>query len=593
MRHFPGTGRYASARGNSSDRGAGVTTASVPRLHVPKTFTALALALLATAAAILLDPPGLSLSGAGTILAAVYAACTASPLLVLRRGHVETITPSGIPFTAAIVLLPRGEILVALAIGAVAGQFLSRVAGPLPRIRRAPLDRHLFNGGTDLLSVGIAVFALRYATDVNPYQLAIVAIALELATQEVQHWFVELAISERGQRPPRRAQWQTTIQRLGIALVGAVSGASLGLLLLAYRALIPGVLLLVPAVLVLSRSLLSRQTDTERLALLVAMARRAIESSTTAEIDAAAIDVVTDELGFSTATVRSEPPKDPADWGVPIPGTVHWLAGHDRPSDLPLTETDALVMEGIAAILGPARLNAEMTQRLREAEAFKSLVLASAGHDLGNRMTMARGGLEMLRSHGDGLSPDVREELLERSVAAILGAADILQELLQMTALDKQAPPDQGIDGDALRRFTSKLNLDHPVDVVAEDGVRLTVHPVAVERAVENLLKNADRYHEGTEPLVVTLGHSDRGSWITVNDRGPGLPDDMVDSLFQPFTQVGTGRDRHGGVGLGLYLARGFTEAVGGVLRYEPRPGGGSTFVVDYPDRNAITSVSA
>jgi signal transduction histidine kinase len=570
-----------------------VTTTSLPHLHVPKTFTALGVALTATFAAVLLDPPGLSLSRVGLILAAVYSACGASPVLALRRGHVETITLSGVPFTAALILLPRDEVLTALAIGAVAGQFVSRFAGPLPRIRKAPLERHLFNAGTDLLSVGIAVFTLGYVGDAHPYGLAIAAIGLELATQEVQHWFVELAISERSRSAVRRPQWRSATQRLGLALLGAVSGASLGLLLLAYRPLAPGFLLLIPAVMVLSRSLLARQTDTERLALLVGVARRAIESSTIGEIDDAAADVITDALGFSSASVVSDPPGGSGDWGIPIPGTSQWLAGHGRPSDLPLTETDYLVMEGIAAILGPTRLNVEMTQRLREAEAFKSLVLASAGHDLGNRMTMARGGLEVLRTHGDALPPEVREELLERCVAAILGAADILQELLQMTALDKQAPPDQGIDGDALRRFIAKLGLDHPVDVAADDAVRLTAHPVAVERVVENLLKNADRYHGGTEPLLVTLSRAEHGTRITVSDRGPGLPPDMVDSLFQPFTQVGTRRDRHGGVGLGLYLARGFTEAVGGVLRYESRPGGGSTFVVHYPDRDAITSANA
>ena len=67
---------------------------------------------------------------------------------------------------------------------------------------------------------------------------------------------------------------------------------------------------------------------------------------------------------------------------------------------------------------------------------------------------------------------------------------------------------------------------------------------------------------------------------LRVSDRGPGIPQKQRADVFQPFQRL---VDRGGGVGLGLAIARGFTEAVGGELAIEDTPGGGTTMIVTLP----------
>jgi two-component system sensor histidine kinase KdpD len=69
---------------------------------------------------------------------------------------------------------------------------------------------------------------------------------------------------------------------------------------------------------------------------------------------------------------------------------------------------------------------------------------------------------------------------------------------------------------------------------------------------------------------------------VRVVDRGPGVPDEAKDRIFEPFQRYGDS-PRGAGVGLGLAVARGFTEAMGGTLNAEDTPGGGITMVLSLP----------
>jgi two-component system sensor histidine kinase KdpD len=120
------------------------------------------------------------------------------------------------------------------------------------------------------------------------------------------------------------------------------------------------------------------------------------------------------------------------------------------------------------------------------------------------------------------------------------------------------------------------------VTVAIPDDLPL-VHtdPVLLERAVANLVDNALVHAEGAS-LRIEAGTVAGRVDLRVVDRGPGVPPEDRELVFQPFRRSGNTASRVG-VGLGLAVARGFVEAVGGDLELEDTPGGGATLVVRLP----------
>ncbi len=108
-----------------------------------------------------------------------------------------------------------------------------------------------------------------------------------------------------------------------------------------------------------------------------------------------------------------------------------------------------------------------------------------------------------------------------------------------------------------------------------------------LERALANLVGNAVRYAPAGAPVQVRAGDvlvDGRGRVdISVIDRGPGIRPADRELVFQPFQRVVDHQADGRGVGLGLAIARGFVEAMGGELAIEDTPGGGTTMVVGLP----------
>jgi two-component system sensor histidine kinase KdpD len=131
---------------------------------------------------------------------------------------------------------------------------------------------------------------------------------------------------------------------------------------------------------------------------------------------------------------------------------------------------------------------------------------------------------------------------------------------------------------------------------------RVRADPALLERAIANVVDNGLTWARPDAPLRVEAAAMQDRVFLRIIDRGPGIAPGERDRVFQPFQRLGDGSGR-GGVGLGLAVARGFTEANRGELRVEDTPGGGTTMVFSFPacpseqrvgpDRSAPTARSA
>jgi two-component system, OmpR family, sensor histidine kinase KdpD len=121
------------------------------------------------------------------------------------------------------------------------------------------------------------------------------------------------------------------------------------------------------------------------------------------------------------------------------------------------------------------------------------------------------------------------------------------------------------------------VTVDFPPDLP-----QVMADPPIMERVIANLTGNALRYSPAGSPLLLTAGAC--GDWVELRfvDRGPGIPEAERDRAFTPFQRLG-GTSRTTGVGLGLTVSRGLTEAMGGTLKPEETPGGGLTMAISLP----------
>jgi two-component system, OmpR family, sensor histidine kinase KdpD len=277
-----------------------------------------------------------------------------------------------------------------------------------------------------------------------------------------------------------------------------------------------------------------------------------------------------------------ERPED-ADVDVPV-GDHMTLALWGRV--LPAADRRVLAAFGAqaAVVLDRQRLQAEADQAraLAEGNRIRTALLAAVSHDLRTPLAGIKAAVTSLRSDDVEWSPEDRAELL----AAIEEGADRLDHLVG-NLLDMSR-----LQTGTVRPIVRGADLDEVVPMalggVPEGSAELDVPetlPIVLvdtglaERVVANLVENAVKYSPPGEPVLVSASALGDRVEVRVVDRGPGVPDEAKERIFEPFQRYGDS-PRGAGVGLGLAVARGFAEAMGGTLEAEDTPGGGLTMVL-------------
>ncbi|MBP7453225.1 MAG: HAMP domain-containing protein [Ottowia sp.] len=224
---------------------------------------------------------------------------------------------------------------------------------------------------------------------------------------------------------------------------------------------------------------------------------------------------------------------------------------------------------------------AERVQALMDSQAAllrsqKSL-LANASHELRSPLARIRMALEL---SGSAPTPAVRKEIgrniteLDQLIDEILLASRLDAKELDLGTLEEVDLV--GLVAEEAARVNAALEL--------APGLTSVVVPCVsrlLRRAVRNLLENARRY--GGQDVSAELSTEEGDAVLVVNDRGPGVPEDQRERIFEPFYRMPGASESNGGVGLGLALVRSIAQRHGGQVRCSPRTGGGARFTLRFP----------
>ena len=332
----------------------------------------------------------------------------------------------------------------------------------------------------------------------------------------------------------------------------------------------------------------------------------------------AVIDRVREAFGMDTVTLleRRRTPDGaivPSDWhAVATAGGGSLARPEDADVAMPVTDDLCLAARGrtlpasdrrvlgafaayAAAALEQQRLTAEAeaAKPIAAADRMRAALLAAVSHDLRSPLASAKAAVTSLRSDDVQWSAADQAELLETADESLDKLTKLVENLLDMSRLQAGAMPvfPRPADlGEVVARGLDDLGPPGRSVLVEipPDLPEVLVDPGILERVISNLVANALRYSPpGSPPRLSASSLGDRIE-LRVVDRGPGVAEEQTSRMFVPFQRLGD-TDNSTGIGLGLALSRGLSEAMDGRLEPEETPGGGLTMALSLP---AITGTS-
>jgi two-component system sensor histidine kinase KdpD len=326
----------------------------------------------------------------------------------------------------------------------------------------------------------------------------------------------------------------------------------------------------------------------------------------------AVIDRVREAFGMDTVTLlertgKPEGAMPPATWlAVATSGAGQLTRPEDGDFVMPVSDDLCLAGRGrslpaadrrvlgafaayAAAALEQQRLTAqaEAARPIAEADRMRAALLAAVSHDLRTPLASAKAAVTSLRADDVKWTAEDHEELLATADESLDKLAGLVENLLDTSRLQAGAMsvfPRAADLGEIVALSLDDLGPGGKAVLVEipADLPEVLVDPGILERVISNLAANALRFSPPGSPPILTASSLGERVELRVIDRGPGISEEQASRVFVPFQRLGD-TDNTSGIGLGLALSKGLTEAMDGTLEAEETPGGGLTMALSLP----------
>lgn len=233
----------------------------------------------------------------------------------------------------------------------------------------------------------------------------------------------------------------------------------------------------------------------------------------------------------------------------------------------------------------------QMSQNLSQAFARQKRFSQCAAHELRTPLTVLKTRMALFRKKGLCSTPetDALLRVLEEQTQRL---SDLVGDLLALSNMDMLECGDR-VDVPQLLADTVEGLLDQArqqqvsIQLHTQPGTVLGNRPL-LERALFNLVENAVKYNRPDGTVTVSAACAGGVLRVEITDQGIGIPQELLQQVFEPFFRVDPSRSRQlGGAGLGLSLVRAIAELHNGQVWAEPAPDGGSRFILLLPESGA------
>ena len=245
-------------------------------------------------------------------------------------------------------------------------------------------------------------------------------------------------------------------------------------------------------------------------------------------------------------------------------------------------------------VLRAYRATKEELNEQKRLEQLKNEFISVVSHELRTPLTSIHGALGLINTGAMGeVSAEARQLLAvaSRNSQRLVRLVDDILDLqkiesgeipFQLQPLEIGAVLEQAIE--ANQAYARKLGVSFTLQGFPR-GARVEADPDRLVQVMTNLLSNAARFSPQGETVIVAASRQGQSIQVDVTDRGPGIPDEFRDRIFQKFAQAEhPSGGQKGGTGLGLSITKAIVERLGGNIVYESDPESGTTFSFQLPE---------